>query len=489
MRQIIIEICSQAMARRLAEEAKERTSLVSITSTDEANVIFPSNRHIESILHLKLNDLTTDYDEDGLPYGRPLPKSADFAGLKDFVAGLRCERLIVHCWEGTSRSAALATAIYEARSCKDSLRTHQRFSPNPLVYRLACCELRIRLGELRYTTLPEGDHFRLGKDMLYIASDRPDEQSFLSLTALDNWTYTYAYTDPFLAIAFFMPGGPLLQDPEILLEEANGRAILWEGRPEAFSMWYRGRSCWLYGVAEDRFQKGVTGCDAERVLPSGQVPALFEEKIEDVYDTLLRGAKAGLCEMHTYSESEGYRSHLSVVREQERLRREKPEFIVEDGVLHQFIGPGWLPSVVVPDGVRVIGYRSFADSAVGSVTLPDGVTVIEEDAFYGSSLHHIEIPTTVRAIETWAFGLCENLEEVSIPENVTEIGPWAFGYLRSLLVWDPKPNPFVISLLGRRGSEAERYAERNYFLYNDNSVAFVEDTRLGFPAKPEVLEE
>ena len=182
---MIIEICSQAMAKKLAEEAQEKTSLVSITSTEEEDVVFPSKPQIASIIHLKLNDLTTEYDEEGFPYGLALPKPADYAGLNEFAAGLCCERLIVHCWEGTSRSAAVATAIYEFRGCRDVLRTAQRFSPNPLVYRLACRELGIRPGELRYSVFSEGDRFRLRKDPLYIASDRPGERSLFSPTGPD----------------------------------------------------------------------------------------------------------------------------------------------------------------------------------------------------------------------------------------------------------------------------------------------------------------
>lgn len=158
---MILEICSQAKAKALAEETEVNTSIISITSMEEKDAVFSSNPHIASILRLKLNDLTKEYDEEGIPYGRPLPEQKDLAGLREFVTGLRCERLIVHCWEGTSRSAAVAAAIYEARCCVDSLRTFQRFSPNPLVYRFACRELGIRPGDLRYSLFPKDDHFRL----------------------------------------------------------------------------------------------------------------------------------------------------------------------------------------------------------------------------------------------------------------------------------------------------------------------------------------
>ena len=95
---------------------------------------------------MKFNDLEKEYDEEGIPYGRPLPKSKDLNGLKEFVVQLRCDRLVVHCYEGTSRSAAVASAIWKFRGGSDTILTHQRFAPNRLVYILACKELGITPG-------------------------------------------------------------------------------------------------------------------------------------------------------------------------------------------------------------------------------------------------------------------------------------------------------------------------------------------------------
>ena len=147
---MIIEICSRADATAKAAASGVKTSVISITSTDGPDVSFAENPNIESILRLKFNDLTEEYDEEGIPYGIPLPAEEDFAGLKDFVKGLTCEHLIVHCHEGTSRSAAVAAAVYRFRECRDTLRTNGRFAPNRLVYALACGELGIRQGDFLY---------------------------------------------------------------------------------------------------------------------------------------------------------------------------------------------------------------------------------------------------------------------------------------------------------------------------------------------------
>ena len=140
---MVIEICSRKRALELAAEAPVRMAIISITSKEEEDVAFPKHPNIQSILHLKCNDLVEEYDEEGIPYGRPLPKAEDFAGLKEFVTGLSCECLIIHCYEGTSRSAAVAKAVYEYRGRTDTVCSQQQVQPNPLVYTLACRELEL----------------------------------------------------------------------------------------------------------------------------------------------------------------------------------------------------------------------------------------------------------------------------------------------------------------------------------------------------------
>ena len=155
---MIIEICSQKNALERAASLQEDTAIISIVSLDEKDVVFSDSDRIMGVLRLRFNDLKEECDEDGIPYGRPLPRSRDFDGLRRFVENLHCERLLIHCWEGTSRSAAVAAAVYEFRGKKDTMLTHSRFNPNPLVYILACSELGIQRGRLRFkaVTVKEG---------------------------------------------------------------------------------------------------------------------------------------------------------------------------------------------------------------------------------------------------------------------------------------------------------------------------------------------
>lgn len=151
---MIIDICSQAQAEEYASTAGRRVSVISITSTEEQSVDFRNSPCVDSVLHLKLNDLTEEYDEEGIPYGRPLPEQRDLDGLKAFADKLETERLIIHCWEGVSRSSAVAAGIYEYRGCVDTLRTTQCFVPNRRIYALVCRELGIHPGNLCYESIP-----------------------------------------------------------------------------------------------------------------------------------------------------------------------------------------------------------------------------------------------------------------------------------------------------------------------------------------------
>ena len=158
-----IEICSRKRALQLAAEAEANTAVISVVSADEAEVQFDGFCAVGPVLHLSFNDLESEYDEEGIPYGRPLPKPADFRGLKAFADALSADCLLVHCFEGASRSAAIAAALYEYRGGTDVLCTRQTFRPNRLVYALACEALGIERGSLRYEAVMEEDGLRLRK--------------------------------------------------------------------------------------------------------------------------------------------------------------------------------------------------------------------------------------------------------------------------------------------------------------------------------------
>lgn len=102
------------------------------------------------------------------------------------------------------------------------------------------------------------------------------------------------------------------------------------------------------------------------------------------------------------------------------LRSASSDFVIENGVLVEYQGPGG--DVVVPDGVTEIGEAAFFDwegSNVTSVTLPIGVTKIDEHAFYEcTGLTSITLPVGLKEIEGYAFENCESLISVALPEGL-----------------------------------------------------------------------
>ncbi|MBE6958033.1 MAG: leucine-rich repeat domain-containing protein [Ruminococcaceae bacterium] len=101
------------------------------------------------------------------------------------------------------------------------------------------------------------------------------------------------------------------------------------------------------------------------------------------------------------------------------------DFIIENGVLRNYAGPGG--AVTVPQGVSVLADSFFLCRGVTSVVLPEGVTVIEPAAFYlCENMISVTLPESLTEIGKTAFLGCYSLCEVTIPGSVEVIGARAF---------------------------------------------------------------
>lgn len=104
------------------------------------------------------------------------------------------------------------------------------------------------------------------------------------------------------------------------------------------------------------------------------------------------------------------------------------DFVVENGVLTDYTGPGG--DVVIPGdiGITEIGEAAFYQyDHVYSVVIPDGVTSIGDDVF--SNCHElttINLPNGLTTIGSCAFIGCHSLKSINIPDSVTSIGHSAF---------------------------------------------------------------
>ena len=107
------------------------------------------------------------------------------------------------------------------------------------------------------------------------------------------------------------------------------------------------------------------------------------------------------------------------------------DFLINDGSLYNYVGPGG--GVVVPEGVTRIG-RAFAHKhEVGKITIPKSVTEISYDAFRDCArLTKVTISNGVTSIGGSAFEDCVSLTDIDIPEGVTVIDYATFKNCKSL---------------------------------------------------------
>lgn len=141
--------------------------------------------------------------------------------------------------------------------------------------------------------------------MLYHASKTPGLKALLPSPSTHGKAYVYAIRERLTALLFGAPK----DDFDLLMDEENGRPVVWECWPGALQKIYGGRQCSLYTVAEDGFLAGQTGWDPELVCET-PVPVLKEEEIPDLYACLLRTRDAGECVLHFYSEDAAYQAFL-----------------------------------------------------------------------------------------------------------------------------------------------------------------------------------
>lgn len=89
----------------------------------------------------------------------------------------------------------------------------------------------------------------------------------------------------------------------------------------------------------------------------------------------------------------------------------------------------WVRSIVLADGIEIIGEDAFCYTSAVSLTLPDGVVEIRDFAFgNGRKLAEIRWPTqkTLRYIGEYAFSMCQNVTSVPLTGDGLTVGAHAF---------------------------------------------------------------
>ncbi len=145
----------------------------------------------------------------------------------------------------------------------------------------------------------------------------------------------------------------------------------------------------------------------------------------------------------TYIDSVSYCDNLVSITVDEN----NENYTVENGVLFnkdktellRFPAGSHIGKYTIPDSVRYIGWRAFADAKnLVRVTMPDGLYDIGQSAFEScKNLIELKIPDSVNYIGSSAFAYCDSIISVEIPEKVWRIHSRAFeccSALRSVTI-------------------------------------------------------
>lgn len=96
------------------------------------------------------------------------------------------------------------------------------------------------------------------------------------------------------------------------------------------------------------------------------------------------------------------------------IQEEETDFVIRDEVLLEYKGND--ETVVIPEGVKIIGLRKAGWSGVGAFA--DNKT-----------LRHLVIPEGVEYIDAAFYG-CENLETIQFPDSLTDVSSRALNYTK-----------------------------------------------------------
>ena len=165
---------------------------------------------------------------------------------------------------------------------------------------------------------------------------------------------------------------------------------------------------------------------AEEVVADAVDPVTVEQEGAELNQDEAAESGDGYADFVYEGETEAY------VPEEAPMASPASDFVIEDGVLTKYVGPGG--DVIIPDGVITIGIEAFrACESLTSVAIPNTVTAIEESAFeFCKKLTCVKFSSGLRKIGICAFYMCTSLKEITLPNTLTEIASGAFQECESL---------------------------------------------------------
>ena len=141
--------------------------------------------------------------------------------------------------------------------------------------------------------------------MLYHASQQSGIKELVPQMSTHGRKYVYAINNRTTAILFGAPK----DDFDILLDEADGKPVIFECYPNALRKIYFEKTCYLYVLREEGFLSNQTEWKPELVCEHN-VPVVSEEKIENIYNEIIASIHTDSCIFHAYSTDEEYQMFL-----------------------------------------------------------------------------------------------------------------------------------------------------------------------------------
>ena len=141
--------------------------------------------------------------------------------------------------------------------------------------------------------------------MLYHASHREGLKELVPAVSTHGIIWVYAINNRLTALLFGVPK----DDFDIIMDEEDGKPVIYEVYKDAVRKLYEGKSCSLYTVSAEGFLKNQTGWEP-KLVSENIVPVIREEKINNLYEEIRKAMEENQCIIYEYSEDEVYQWFL-----------------------------------------------------------------------------------------------------------------------------------------------------------------------------------
>ena len=142
--------------------------------------------------------------------------------------------------------------------------------------------------------------------MLYHVSKTSDLKIIEPRKSTHKIAYVYAIDNIHTALLF----GAKKDDFDFILDESDGKPIVYECYRDAFKEIYNNKSCSIYELNDEGFIRNKTGWEPELVSEHPAV-VIKETKIDDLYGRLIDEVKSGDIILNLYDSSKEYKRMIS----------------------------------------------------------------------------------------------------------------------------------------------------------------------------------